>query len=100
MSECERGWKIKSTSAFGCGILISNESTLSFLTVDEAEAKLNEHVALKRLLRKAEDVQKGKMEHPNTFCWWCGGLKHDMTKNAAFYCEGTALLTAEEQDDD
>ena len=47
MSECEQGWKIKPTSLFGsCGILISNDSTLSFLTVDEAEAMLNKHINL------------------------------------------------------
>ena len=50
---------------------------------------------LERLLQKAEDVQEGKMEYSHTFCWWCGGLKHDMTKNAAFYCEGAALLAKE-----
>ena len=57
----------------------------------------DENAALKRLLQKAENVQEGKMEYSHTFCWWCGGLKHDMTKNAAFYCEGAALLTKEEQ---
>jgi len=50
MSECEQGWKIRSTSAFGCGVLISNESTLSFLTVDEAEDILNEHATLQNQL--------------------------------------------------
>jgi len=53
------------------------------------------NTTLKRLLQKAEDVQEGKVDHSDTFCWWCGGLKHDMTKISAMYCDGAALLAQE-----
>ena len=63
MSECEQGWKIKSTSAFGCGVLISNESTLSFLTVDEAEDMLNEHATLQNQLSIAMSENQRLTKH-------------------------------------
>ena len=107
MSEREHGWKIKSTSAFGCGILISNKSTLSFLTVDEAEAMLNEHAELKR---ENEELRNGgrrllsalpdSVAHENPDCWeWCwnelDGDAQDEVKEARNYWNNILLAVEE-----